>query len=343
LYENLNKHYKNIKVRNIFITGGAGYIASHCVVSLVKNGYNPIILDNFSNSHKTVIKKLEIIINKKVTFYKVDIRDKKKLKSIFKKHRCHAVIHCAGFKAVSESVEKPINYFNNNIVSTLTLLECMRENNVFKLIFSSSANVYDDNQPIPLKETAKTGNTKNPYGNTKYIIERILIDLTKFDSRWSIRIARYFNPVSNHSTGLLKENPKGVPNNLVPYIISVAQKKLSLLKVFGKNYQTKDGTGVRDYIHVMDLADGHVAMIKNNRLKKGLKIYNFGTGKGSSVLEVIKAFEKQTGISIPYKFTKRREGDVAASFCNPKKAFKELNWKARYNLNQSMMEIAKIL
>tara|TARA_B110000238_G_C16119577_1_gene436504 strand:- start:1017 stop:2009 length:993 start_codon:yes stop_codon:yes gene_type:complete len=330
-------------VKNVFITGGAGYIGSHCAISLVKNGYNPIILDNFSNSHQSIIKDLEIITAKKISFYNIDIRDKKKLRSIFKKYPCYAVIHCAGFKAVIESVQKPIYYFDNNIGSTLSLLECMKENNVFKLIFSSSATVYDDKQPLPLKETDKIGNTKNPYGNTKYIIERILMDLAKSDNKWSIRIARYFNPISNHPSGLIKENPKGIPNNLVPHIIKVAQKKLPTLKIFGKNYKTKDGTGVRDYIHVMDLADGHVAMIKNNRLKKGLKIYNFGTGKGLSVLEVIKIFEKQTGILITFKFAKKRKGDAAVSFCSPKKALKELNWKIKYDLKQAMMDIKKIL
>lgn len=326
-------------MKNVFITGGAGYIGSHCAVSLLNNGYNPIIIDNFSNSYQNVIKKLEIITNKKITFYKVDLRDKKKLKSIFNKHHCYAVIHCAGFKAVEESIEKPISYFDNNIGSTLSLLECMQENNVLKIIFSSSAIVYNDTQLLPLKEISNTGNIKNPYGTTKYIIEKILMDLAKSDNKWSIRIARYFNPISNHSSGLIKENPKGIPSNLIPYIIKVAQKKLPILKVFGKNYKTKDGTCIRDYVHVMDLADGHIAMIKDSRMQKGLKVYNFGTGKGSSVLEVIKAFEKQTGIFIPFKFTKRRKGDVAASFCNPKKALKELNWKTRYTLNQAFMDI----
>ena len=330
-------------MKNIFITGGAGYIGSHCAISLVKNGYNPIILDNFSTSRRNVIKNLEIITDKKITFFNIDVRDKKKLKSIFKKHTCYAVIHCAGFKSVAESIQRPIEYFDNNIGSTISLLECMKENNVFKLIFSSSAAVYNDNQSLPLKETDKTGNIKNPYGNTKYIIEKILMDIAKSDNRWSIRIARYFNPISNHSSGLIKENPKGIPNNLVPCIIKVAQKKVPVLKIFGKNYKTKDGTGVRDYIHVMDLADGHVSMIKNNKLKKGLKIYNFGAGKGSSVLEVIKVFKQQTGIPVSFKFVKRRKGDAAISFCSPKKAFKELNWKCKFDLKQAMMDIKKIL
>jgi len=330
-------------MNNVFITGGAGFIGSHCAVSLIKNGYTPIILDNFSNSNQNVIKKLEIITNKKIVFYKVDLRDKKKLKLIFKKHQCHSVIHCAGFMAVGESVEKPISYFDNNIGSTLSLLECMAENNIFKIIFSSSCTVYDDTQPPPWKETSKIGNTKNPYATSKYIIERMLMDLAKFDDRWSIRIARYFNPIGNHSSGLIKENPRGIPNTLIPYIVKVAQKELPLLKVFGKNYKTKDGTCIRDFIHVMDLADGHVAMLKNNKLKKGLKIYNFGTGKGSSVLEVIKAFEKQTGITVLFRFTKRRKGDAPASFCSPKKALEELNWKIKHDLNQAMIDIKKII
>jgi len=330
-------------MNNVFITGGAGFIGSHCAVSLIKNGYTPIILDNFSNSNQNVIKKLEIITNKKIVFYKVDLRDKKKLKLIFKKHQCHSVIHCAGFMAVGESVEKPISYFDNNIGSTLSLLECMAENNIFKIIFSSSCTVYDDTQPPPWKETSKIGNTKNPYATSKYIIERMLMDLAKFDDRWSIRIARYFNPIGNHSSGLIKENPRGIPNTLIPYIVKVAQKELPLLKVFGKNYKTKDGTCIRDFIHVMDLADGHIAMLRNNKLKKGLKIYNFGTGKGSSVLEVIKAFEKQTGITVLFRFTKRRKGDAPASFCSPKKALEELNWKIKHDLNQAMIDIKKII
>ena len=330
-------------MRNIFITGGAGYIGSHCVIALSKSGYRPIILDNFSNSNKSVIKKLEKITKKKITFYKIDIRDKKKLQSIFKKHPCYALIHCAGFKAVGESVQQPIKYFNNNIISTISLLECMQENNVFKIIFSSSATVYNDNQSLPLTENSKTGDTKNPYANVKYIIERILTDLVTSDKRWSVRIARYFNPISNHSSGIIKEDPKGIPNNLVPCIVKVAQKKIKVLKIFGKNYKTKDGTGIRDYIHVVDLAEGHVAMLKNNRMKSGLKIYNFGTGKGQSVLEVLKEFQTQIGGDIPYKFTAKREGDIAKYYCSPNKAFKELNWKAKYDLKKAMLDIKKTL
>ena len=330
-------------MKKIFITGGAGYIGSHCVISLIKNGYTPIIIDNFSNSNQSIIKKLEVITKKKILFYKVNLKDKKKIKSIFKKHNCYCVIHCAGLKSVAESVKEPINYFDNNIGSTLSLLECMKEQKVFRIIFSSSATVYNDLQSMPLNEKSEIGHTKNPYGTSKFIIERILKDLASSDNNWSIRIARYFNPVGNHYSGLIKENPKIAPNNLIPYIIKVAHKKISFLNIFGKNYNTKDGTGLRDYIHVMDLAAGHIAMLSQKKLKKGLKIYNFGTGKAYSVLEVVQKFEEYIGIKIPFKFTKRRKGDVAASYCNPKKALKELNWKAKYNLDKAMIDIKKVI
>ena len=330
-------------MKNIFITGGAGFIGSHCVIALSENGYKPIILDNFSNSRKNIIQKLETITKKKITFYNIDIRDKKKLKYIFKKHNCHCVIHCAGFKSVNESIHKPIEYFENNIISTLSLLDCMQKSKIFKLIFSSSATVYNSQEKLPLKETSKTGNMQNPYGSTKYLIEKILTDTSKSNNNWDISIARYFNPISNHHSGLIYENPKKIPDNLIPYLVRVAKKKLPCLKIFGKNYPTRDGTCIRDYIHVMDLAYGHIALIKNKNLKKGLKTYNFGTGKGSTVLEVIKAFQKQTGIKIPYKFVKRRDGDTAASYCSPKKAFDDLNWKTRHSLNKAMIDLKKII
>lgn len=330
-------------MKNIFITGGAGYIGSHCVVSLIKNGYNPIILDNFSNSKLSALNKLKAITNKKIKFYKIDLKNEKKLKLIFKKHKCYAVIHCAGFKSPSESIKKTIDYYNNNIGSTLTLINCMRENKIFKIIFSSSASVYDDYQKLPLTENSKIGNTKNPYATTKYIVERILTDISNFDKRWSVRIARYFNPISNHSSGVIKEDPKGVSANLIPCIIKVGQKKTKILKIYGKNYKTKDGTGIRDYIHVVDLAEGHVAMLKNNRMKPGLKIYNFGTGKGRSVLEVLKEFKLQTGLYIPFKFFNKRKGDISKSYCSPKKAYKELRWKAKYNLKKAMLDINETL
>lgn len=330
-------------MKNIFITGGAGYIGSHIVIALSKKGYKPIIIDNFTNSHKKIIRKIQLITKTKITFYNVDLRNKKKLLSIFKKHRCYSVIHCAGFKSVDESIEKPILYFENNIGSTLSLLECMRLNKIYKMIFSSSAAVYNKNQVLPLKETSNIGNTNNPYGTSKFVIEKILMDLAKSDYKWSIKIARYFNPISNHSSGLIKDDNSSSVNNLLSIITKVAQKKLPFVNVFGNNYKTKDGTGIRDYMHVMDLADAHVLLLKNYRFQKNLEIYNFGTGKGKTVLEVIKEFEKQTGASIPYNFSKKRRGDVPASFCSNKKAKKELDWKIKYDFVKSIKDINKIL
>jgi UDP-glucose 4-epimerase len=326
-------------MKKIIVTGGAGYIGSHCAVSLTEHGYTPIILDNFSNSHSLVISKIEKITKKKIIFHKVDLRNTTKMKSIFEQHPCHAVIHCAGLKSVSESIKLPLSYLENNIQSTLSLMKCMQEKKVFKLIFSSSATVYNSEDSLPWKEADKTGKTTNPYGTSKYIIERILMDIAKSDPRWCMGIARYFNPIANHPSGLIGENPRGIPSNLLPYIIKVAKKKLPHLKVYGKNYNTRDGTCIRDYIHVMDLAEGHIAILKKNKLTKGFKVYNFGTGKGSTVLEVVEAFENQTGISIPIKFTSRRKGDVPISFCSPVKAYKQLSWKAIRNLNQAMIDI----
>ena len=330
-------------MKKIIITGGAGYIGSHCVLSLVKNGYTPIILDDFSNSHLSIIKKIESIAKKKIIFYKLDIKNKKKLELIFKQHKCQAVIHCAGYKSVKESNRVPIAYLENNIQSTLSLLECMKENKVYKLIFSSSATVYNQNQKLPWKETDQIGKTTNPYATSKYIIERILIDIAKSDPKWIFKIARYFNPIGNHPSGLIGDNSKGVPNNLLPYIVKVAQKKLPYLRVYGNNYSTRDGTCIRDFIHVMDLAEGHIAMLKKNQSQKGVEIYNFGTGKGSTVLEVIKAFEKETGIYIPFRFTKRREGDVPISLSSSNKAMKELFWKPKLKLNQAIIDIKATL
>jgi len=329
--------------KKIIITGGAGYIGSHCVLSLVKNDYVPIILDNFSNSCPSIIKNLESIINKKIIFYKLDIKNTKKLKLIFKRHKCQAVIHCAGYKSVKESNRIPIAYLENNIQSTLSLLECMKEHKIYELIFSSSATVYNQDQKLPWKETGQIGKTTNPYGTSKYIIERILIDIGKSDPKWNFKIARYFNPIGNHPSGLIRDNSKGIPNNLMPYIVKVAQKKLPYLNVYGKNYSTRDGTCIRDFIHVTDLAEGHIAMLKKKNHKKRLEIYNFGTGKGSTVLEVIKAFEKETGIHIPFRFAKRRKGDVPISLSSSKKAFKKLFWKPKLNLNQAIIDIKATL
>lgn len=331
------------KNKNILLTGGAGYIGAHTFVALSNNGYTPIIIDNFSNSSIEVIKKLNKILKKKVIFYNIDLRDKSKLLSIFKIKKIDSVIHFAGLKSVGESLKEPMKYFNNNIQSTISLLECMQKKKVFKIIFSSSATVYDPKQSLPWNETSSTGITINPYGTSKYIIERILADLASSDSRWKVKIARYFNPISNHSSGLISDNPKCISDNLIPSIIKVAKKKLPYLKVYGKNYNTKDGTCIRDYIHVMDLAEGHIAMLKNNKLTKGVEVYNFGNGKGFTVLEVIKEFEKQTGILIPIKFIARRKGDVPISLCSPNKAYRNLSWKARRNLKECMLNIKMVL
>ena len=330
-------------MKNIIITGGAGYIGSHCVISLVNNGYIPIILDNFSNSHLAVIKKLEKITKKKIIFYKLDLRDKSKMKSIFNKHSCYSVIHCAGLKSVPESIKIPISYLDNNIQSTLSLLKCMEEKKIFKLIFSSSATVYNSKQSLPFKENSNIGKTVNPYGNSKYIIERILNDVVQSDRRWKIGIARYFNPIGNHHSGLIRESPKSISTNLLPYILKVAKKKLPYLRVYGKNYNTRDGTCIRDYIHVMDIANGHIAILKNYMRIRGIEIYNFGSGKGFTVLEIVRLFEKETGIHIPIKFVNRRKGDAPVSFCSPSKALHQLSWRPIYSLEQAMIDIKEII
>jgi UDP-glucose 4-epimerase len=329
--------------KNILLTGGAGYIGSHTCVAIASSGYTPIIVDNFSNSSIKVVKKLEKILKKKLLFYKIDLRDKSKLLTIIRSKKIDGVIHFAGSKSVKESLKEPIKYFNNNIQSTLSLLECMQKTEIFKIIFSSSATVYNSEQQLPLKETSSIGETINPYGNSKYVIERILADVASSDPRWNIKIARYFNPISNHSSGLISDNPAGVPENLIPSIIKVAKKKSPYLKIYGKNYKTKDGTCIRDYIHVMDLAEGHVEMLKNNKQRKGVEVYNFGNGKGFTVLEIVKEFEKQTGISIPIKFTSRRKGDIPVSFCSTNKAFRHLSWKAKRDLKECMLNIKMVL
>jgi UDP-glucose 4-epimerase len=326
-------------MKKVMITGGAGYVGSHCVISLLKNGFTPIIVDNFSNSNLNKIKRLEKITKNRIIFYNLDLRDKTYLRSIFKKHNFYAVIHCAGLKAVEESSKIPIAYFDNNIISTLSLLQCMQEKKIFKLIFSSSATVYNLDEAVPLKETSNIGEKTNPYGTSKYIIEKMLMDVVQSDPRWSIYIARYFNPIGNHASGLIADEPKSIANNLLPCIVKVAQKKLPYLKVFGKNYPTRDGTCIRDYIHVMDLAEGHIVMLKDKKLKKGLDIYNFGSGKGFTVLEVVQAFKNYTGISIPIKFVKRRKGDVPILICCVKKSSKQLLWSSTRNLRQAIIDI----
>lgn len=331
--------------KKVCITGGAGYVGSHCAVKLIENGYDLIILDNFSNSSFSVIKKIEKLTKKKIIFYKVDLKDKVKMKYIFRKYEFNTVIHCAGYKSVSDSVKNPISYFDNNIQSTISLLEVMNEKKKPRLIFSSSASVYKDRQKLPWKETSKVGNNSNPYAVSKYIIEEILINFSRFEPRWKIGIARYFNPISNHSSGLLNDNfnKKKIPTNLLPSIVNVAKKKNKNLKIFGDNYNTRDGTCIRDYIHVMDLAEGHIAILKNIEKIKSAEIFNLGTGYGHTVLEVVKKFEKIVGIKIPIKIVKRRQGDVPISFCSPKKALNKLSWKAKYTIDQSIIDIKSVL
>ena len=318
----------------ILLPGGAGYIGSHTAVELLNEGKEIIILDNFSNSKKEVLDRIKEITGKNFKFYEVDYLDKEKVEEIFKKNDIDAVINFAGYKAVGESVEKPIKYYTNNISGALTLLEVMKKYNVKKFIFSSSATVYGEPEKIPLTEDCKTGGTTNPYGTTKLFIEQILKDLYASDNSWDICILRYFNPVGSHESGLIGEEPQGIPNNLMPYIARVAGGQLEQLSVFGNDYDTPDGTGVRDYIHVVDLAKGHVAALnKLDKENKGLYIYNLGTGTGYSVLDMVKAFENSTGKKVPYKIAPRRQGDIATCYADPKKAKEELNWEATKTLD----------
>lgn len=317
----------------ILVTGGAGYIGSHTCVELLNNNYEVVILDNFSNSKKEVLEKIKEITKKDFKFYEGNMIDSNLLDKIFTENKIDAVIDFAAYKAVGESVEKPVEYYKNNVATVLNLLEEMKKHNCKKLVFSSSATVYGTPEKVPITENSKTGGTTNPYGTSKLFVEQILKDLYKSDNTWDIVILRYFNPIGAHESGLIGEEPNGIPANLMPYISKVASKKLECLSVFGDDYETKDGTGVRDYIHVVDLAIGHIkALEKLERENKGLFIYNLGTGKGYSVLDMIKSFEKANGIEIPYKIAPRRQGDIAICYADPTKAQKELNFKATKTL-----------
>ncbi len=316
---------------NILVTGGTGFIGSHTCVELLNNNYNVIIIDNLSNSSIEVLEKIEKITSKKPKFYKIDLCDKEKVKEIFNENKIDAVIHFAGYKAVGESVSNPLKYYRNNLDSTLTLLEVMKEVNCHNLIFSSSATVYGTPKELPIKEDFPLSTT-NPYGTTKLMIERILKDISISDKEISIIILRYFNPIGSHKSGLLGENPSGIPNNLMPYIVRVATKELPFLNVFGNDYDTHDGTGVRDYIHVVDLAKGHIKALEKSINFKGIEYYNLGTGTGYSVLDLVKTFEKVNNVKIPYKIVNRRPGDIAACFADPTKAYKELGFKAEYGI-----------
>lgn len=319
---------------SILVTGGAGYIGSHTVVELLEKGEEVIILDNFSNSKPEVLEAIRTITGKDFKFYQVDCLDKEALEQVFVENKdIQSVINFAGYKAVGESVQKPIMYYQNNITGALTLLEIMQKYHVKEFVFSSSATVYGEPQRIPITEDCKIGGTTNPYGTSKLFIEQILQDIYKSDPTWSIAILRYFNPIGAHESGLIGEEPQGIPNNLMPYVARVAAGTLKELSVFGDDYDTPDGTGVRDYIHVVDLAKGHLKAIEKLRKEKnGLFIYNLGTGIGYSVLDMVKAFEKTTGKKIAYRIAPRRQGDIATCYSDPKKAKEELHWQAEKTL-----------
>lgn len=320
-------------MKNIFVTGCSGYIGSHTSVELLENGYNVIGLDNFSNSKPIVLDKIFEITGKKIKFYEGNMLDKDILNKIFSENTIDAVIDFAAFKSVGDSTKKPIEYYINNVSSVLTLLDVMKEYNVKNLIFSSSATVYGESKIMPITEECKIGNTTNPYGTSKLYVEGILQDLYTSDNSWNICVFRYFNPVGAHKSSLIGEDPTGIPANLMPFISKVAIGEIDCLNVFGNDYDTEDGTGVRDYIHIMDLAKAHISGLKKlENDKKGMHIYNLGTGKGVSVLEMINTFEKVNNVKINYKITERRPGDIAECYADPTKAFKELNWKAIYNL-----------
>ena len=317
----------------ILVTGGAGFIGSHTCVELLNAGYDVIVVDNLVNSKEKTIESIKKITGKDLKFYKVDLLDKDSLNKIFDENPdINSVIHFVALKAVGESVEKPIEYYTNNLVSTLNLVDVMRKHNIKKMIFSSSATVYGEPDEVPIKETAKTGNATNPYGETKVMTERILNDIYKADHEWSIILFRFFNPIGAHESGLIGESPNGIPNNLMPYINQVALGKLDHLSVFGDDYDTPDGTGVRDYIHIVDLAKGHIKAIDRVNKMNGVEIYNLGTGKGYSVLDIVKNFEKATGIKIKYEIVPRRAGDIAECYADASKAERILGWKAEKSL-----------
>ncbi|MGB5116728.1 MAG: UDP-glucose 4-epimerase GalE [Providencia rettgeri] len=318
--------------QQILVTGGLGYIGSHTCVQMIQQGMQPIILDNLHNANLEVLNRIEAITGTKPVFYQGDVRDSQVLDTIFANHQIHSVIHFAGLKAVGESVQKPIEYYDVNVNGTLVLVESMKKAGVKSLIFSSSATVYGEPEHIPLTEEASVGNTNSPYGTSKYIVERILTDLNIADNEWSISLLRYFNPVGAHNSGLMGEDPNGIPNNLTPFIAQVAVGRRKELAVFGGDYPTKDGTGVRDYIHVMDLADGHIAALNKVSQQAGLHIYNLGTGTGTSVLEVVAAFERAVGKPIPYTISARRPGDIAEYWSTPAKAKRDLGWTAKYSI-----------
>lgn len=321
-------------MKNILITGGAGYIGSHTAVELLNKNYNVIVYDNLSNSSRISIDRVEEITGKKISFYEADILDKDKLKEVLVNEKIDVLIHCAALKSVGESVSKPLEYYHNNLTGTLTTLEAMKEVGCKNLIFSSSATVYGNPKSVPITEDFPKGECTNPYGWSKSMMEQIMIDLQKSDPDWKIVLLRYFNPIGAHKSGKIGEDPQGIPNNLLPYIAQVAVGKLDYLRVFGDDYDTVDGTGVRDYIHVVDLAKGHVCAIDKLDSLDGVSIINLATGNGYSVLEVVKAFEEASGREVPYKIVGRREGDIAKCFADATKAYKLLGWKAENGIKE---------
>ena len=312
----------------VLVTGGAGYIGSHTCVELIEAGHEPVVIDNLCNSSSESLNRVKMITGKEVPFYKGDVRDEVLLNTIFSEHDIQCVIHFAGLKAVGESVAKPLEYYENNLCSTMTLCRVMAKRGVKRIVFSSSATVYSGDNEMPLRETSKTGNCTNPYGWTKYMGEQILRDLTVADPEWSVVLLRYFNPVGAHASGLIGEHPNGIPNNLMPFISQTAIGKRHHLSVFGNDYDTHDGTGVRDYIHVVDLAKGHVAAIAHLMKTPGESVFNLGTGTGYSVLDMVKAFETANNIPVPYEIAPRRPGDLATCYADPAKSAEVLGWKA---------------
>ena len=317
---------------NILVTGGAGFIGSHTLIELIAAGHNPVVVDNLSNASPEAIHRVEKIVGQPIPFYEVDIRDREGLEKVFSQHTFDCCIHFAGLKAVGESVQKPWEYYENNIGGTLVLVDVMRKHGLKNIIFSSSATVYGAPDTMPITEDCPKGTVTNPYGQTKSMLEQVLTDIQKADPEWNVVLLRYFNPIGAHKSGTIGEDPNGIPNTLMPYITQVAVGKLQQLGVFGNDYPTHDGTGVRDYIHVVDLAKGHVCALSAIEKKCGLAVYNLGTGQGYSVLDLVHAFEKATGVKVPYAIKPRRSGDVAECWSDPSKAARELGWKAQYGI-----------
>ena len=320
----------------IFVTGGTGFIGSHTVISLLQSGFDVVILDNLCNSSAKILPRLQQISGKSVPFYEGDIRDREVLQRIFAEHDIDSVIHFAGLKAVGESVAEPMKYYDNNVSGSLVLAEEMAQAGVFNIVFSSSATVYGDPGKVPYAEDMKPGDTTNPYGTSKAMVERILTDIQKADPRWSVILLRYFNPIGAHQSGLIGEHPNGIPNNLLPYICQVAGGKLPYLSVFGDDYPTPDGTGMRDYIHVMDLAEGHVAAMKAKGHVPGVHLLNLGSGRAYSVLEIVRAFKAASGLTIPYQIKPRREGDLACVYADPTYTKQQTGWETKRDLPQMM-------